>query len=60
MGEVARELISSRTAQFKEARKGSSTPEIIDRAVQQKQFQAQFTGGAFAGYWTSCDVLPRD
>ena len=60
VGEVARDLIGSRAAQFKETRKGSSMPEIIDRAVQQRQFQAQFTGGEFAGYWTSCEVLPND
>ncbi|MCD0495724.1 lysozyme inhibitor LprI family protein [Achromobacter sp. MY14] len=58
-GEIARELIENRRAQFQEAGKGSATPTMIRRAVQQ-QFQSQFTGGAFAGYWTSCDVLPRD
>lgn len=59
-GEIARELIGNRTAQFKEVGKGSSTPDMIRRAVDQQQFQAQFTGGAYAGYWTSCDVLPGD
>lgn len=59
-GEVARDLILNRAAQFKEIRKGATTNDMISRAIQQKQFQAQFTGGAFAGYWTSCDVLPRD
>ncbi|MGE8616394.1 MAG: lysozyme inhibitor LprI family protein [Achromobacter spanius] len=57
---IARELIENRSAQFKEAGKGSATPTIIRRAVQQQKFQSQFTGGAFAGYWTSCDVLPHD
>ncbi|CAB3679123.1 lysozyme inhibitor LprI family protein [Achromobacter pestifer] len=60
VGEIVRELILNRAAQFKETRKGSATPDMISRVVQQKQFQAQFTGGEFAGYWTSCDVLPRD
>lgn len=59
-GDIVRELIRNRAAELKEAGKGSSTPAIISRAVQQRQFQAQFTGGAFAGYSTSCDVLPRD
>ncbi|WAI83027.1 MULTISPECIES: lysozyme inhibitor LprI family protein [Achromobacter] len=57
---IARELIENRSAQFKETGKGSATPTIIRRAVQQQQFQSQFTGGAFAGFWTSCDVLPHD
>ncbi|WMD18181.1 lysozyme inhibitor LprI family protein [Achromobacter seleniivolatilans] len=58
--DIARELIQNRTAEFKETQKKSATPAIISRAIAQKQFQAQFTGGAFAGYSTSCDVLPRD
>ncbi|MNI44084.1 hypothetical protein D3C73_984360 [compost metagenome] len=57
---IARELIQNRSAQFKETGKGSTTPTLIRRALQQQQFQSQFTGGAFAGYWTSCDVLPHD
>lgn len=57
---IARELIENRSAQFKETGKGSTTPTLIRRALQQQQFQSQFTGGAFAGYWTSCDVLPHD
>lgn len=59
-GDIARELIENRSAQFKEARKGSSTPTLIRLAVEQRKFQSQFTGGAFAGYWTTCDVLPGD
>ena len=59
-GEIARELIENRSAQFKETGKGATTPTIISRAVQQQKFQSQFTGGAFAGYWTTCDVLPHD
>jgi len=59
-GEILRGLIDSRTAEFKETEKGSSTPAVIGRAISQKKFQAQFKSGAYAGYWTSCDVLPRD
>lgn len=59
-GEIARDLILDRAAQFKEVDKKSGTPAMINRAVQQKKFQSQFTGGAYAGYWTTCDVLPRD
>ncbi|MGB3433998.1 lysozyme inhibitor LprI family protein [Achromobacter sp.] len=56
----ARELIRDRTAELKAARKGASSPELISRALSQKQFQAQFTGGAYAGYSTSCDFLPGE
>ncbi|WP_332610801.1 lysozyme inhibitor LprI family protein [Achromobacter sp. ESBL13] len=59
-GEIARELIENRSAQFTETGKGATTPAIIRRAVEQQKFQSQFTGGAFAGYWTTCDVLPHD
>ncbi|KRC76097.1 hypothetical protein D3C87_494560 [compost metagenome] len=59
-GQVARDLIRSRSAEFKEAPKGASTPRLIGNAVEQRQFQAQFTGGKFAGFAASCDVLPRD
>lgn len=59
-GEIARDLILNRSGQFKDTGKGSATPAIIRQAQQQRQFQSQFTGGAFAGYWTTCDVLPRD
>ncbi|HEY9317303.1 MAG TPA: lysozyme inhibitor LprI family protein [Achromobacter sp.] len=59
-GEIARDLIANRTAQFKERSKGSATPAMIERAVQQQQFLGQFTGGKYAGYWTSCDMLPQD
>ncbi|QVQ24416.1 lysozyme inhibitor LprI family protein [Achromobacter deleyi] len=59
-GEIVRELIVNRTAELKETGKGPATPAMIGRALSQRKFQAQFTGGAYAGYWTSCDVLPRD
>lgn len=57
---AARELILDRSAQFKEAEKGASTPRMIARALEQRQFQSRFTGGPLAGYSTSCDVLPPD
>lgn len=57
---IARDLIRSRSAEFKETAKGESVPGMISRAIAQQRFQAQFTGGKFAGYATSCDVLPRD
>ncbi|WP_088138833.1 lysozyme inhibitor LprI family protein [Achromobacter xylosoxidans] len=57
---IARDLIRDRTAQFKETRKGAALPDMISLAVSQQQFQAQFTGGAYAGYSTSCDILPGE
>ncbi len=59
-GAVARELILDRTAELKATRKGAALPELISRAVSQQQFQAQFTGGAYAGYSTSCDIFPGE
>ncbi len=58
--QAGRDLIRARSAQFKETEKGDAAPRMIRRALEQRQFLAQFTGGALAGYWTSCDVLPRD
>lgn len=60
MGEIARDLIENRIGQFQESGKGTVAPTMIRRAQQQQTFQSRFTGGAFAGYWTSCDVLPGD
>ncbi|QEK94707.1 DUF1311 domain-containing protein [Achromobacter insolitus] len=57
---VARDLIQSRTAQLKETHKGAALPDMIGSAVRQQHFQAQFTGGAYAGYSTSCDILPGE
>lgn len=57
---VARELIRDRTAELQTTRKGAALPDLISRAVSQQQFQAQFTGGAYAGYSTSCDFLPGE
>lgn len=59
-GQIARDLILGRVADFKATPKGSSTPRIIGNAIRQKTFLSQFSGGEFAGFSTSCDVLPRD
>lgn len=56
----ARGLIRARSAELEEKAKGSDTPALIARALEQRKFQAQFTGGPFAGYDASCDVLPPD
>ncbi|WP_313622170.1 lysozyme inhibitor LprI family protein [Achromobacter sp.] len=58
--QAARDLILARSAQFKKTAKGDSVPRIIGTALEQRKFLSQFTGGAYAGYQTSCDVLPRD
>ncbi|WP_447577221.1 lysozyme inhibitor LprI family protein [Achromobacter kerstersii] len=60
MGEIARELIENRIGQFQESGRGTVAPTMIRQAQQQQTFQSRFTGGAFAGYWTTCDVLPGD
>jgi len=60
VGQIARALIRNRVADFNAAPKGSSTPRIIANALGQRAFLEQFSGGEFAGFSTSCDVLPRD
>lgn len=35
-----------------------ATPRLLETALQQRKFLAQFTGGAFAGFETKCDFLP--
>ena len=35
-------------------------PVLIQTALRQRQFAAQFSGGAFAGFDTSCDFFPSD
>ena len=35
-----------------------ATPRLLETALQQRKFLAQFTGGAFAGFETRCDFLP--
>lgn len=58
--QAARSLMLARSAQLKEKAKGSDTPALIARALEQRKFRAQFTGGPFAGFASSCDVLPPD
>lgn len=58
--QAARGLIQARSAEFKEKAKGADAPALIARALEQRKFRAQFTGGPFAGFATSCDVLPPD
>ncbi|MGO4397073.1 lysozyme inhibitor LprI family protein [Achromobacter sp. PAB15] len=60
MSDIARELIENRIGQFQESGRGTVAPTMIRQAQQQQTFQSRFTGGAFAGYWTTCDVMPGD
>jgi uncharacterized protein YecT (DUF1311 family) len=40
--------------------KGTKQAALIHMALQQRAFLAKFTGGAFAGFSTSCEFLPRN
>jgi uncharacterized protein YecT (DUF1311 family) len=40
--------------------KGTKQAALIHTALQQRAFLARFTGGAFAGFSTSCEFLPRN
>ncbi|WP_432726865.1 lysozyme inhibitor LprI family protein [Variovorax sp. W6] len=35
-----------------------AVPRLLETAQEQRKFLAQFTGGPFAGFTTSCDFLP--
>ncbi|WP_448954082.1 lysozyme inhibitor LprI family protein [Labrys neptuniae] len=51
--------IEARTADLSEASKtDAKLPRLIEIALKQRQFNAQFTGGPFAGYSADCDFLP--
>jgi|GEM_PF-283460 len=51
--------IRQRTKTMSEPSKANpATPHLLDTALQQRKFLAQFTGGAFAGFETGCDFLP--
>ena len=52
--------ILNRVATLKEIRKGDKLPAMIATALRQREFNKQFTGGPFAGFDVSCDILPRD
>ncbi|MCG2596007.1 lysozyme inhibitor LprI family protein [Achromobacter insuavis] len=59
-GQLAADLILNRIAQLKEIRKGDKLPAMIATALRQREFNKQFTGGPYAGFDVSCDLLPRD
>lgn len=51
--------IEARTADLTELSKTNpKLPRLIEIALKQRQFNAQFTGGPFAGYSADCDFLP--
>ena len=54
--EVADGMIAARTAQLEE--KGRTS--LFEVARKQQAFLKQFSGGDYAGYETSCDMLPPD
>lgn len=57
--EIASQMINARSGQLviEETDDGSS---VFENAIAQRAFAAQFSGGPFAGYNTSCDMLPPD
>lgn len=51
--------IEARTADLAEmSRTDPKLPRLIETALKQRRFNAQFTGGPFAGYSADCDFLP--
>ncbi|MCK4206182.1 DUF1311 domain-containing protein [Brucella pituitosa] len=54
--QIADSMIAERTAQLGEKGKMS----LIEVARTQRAFLQQFSGGDYAGYETSCDMLPPD
>lgn len=54
--QVANDMIAERTAQLEE--KGRTN--LIEVARKQQAFLKQFSGGDYAGYETSCEMLPPD
>lgn len=51
--------IQARTADLAEFSKtDAKLPRLIEIALKQRRFNAQFTGGPFAGYSADCDFLP--
>lgn len=57
--DAALEMYEFRTGDLA-AQAKDGTPELVARAQAQRRFLAQFSGGDYAGYRTSCDMLPRD
>lgn len=54
--QIANSMIAERTAKLQEKGKLS----LIAVATTQRAFLKQFSGGDYAGYETSCDMLPPD
>ncbi|WP_435655360.1 lysozyme inhibitor LprI family protein [Brucella pituitosa] len=54
--QIADSMIAERTAQLEEKGRRS----LIEVARTQRAFLNQFSGGDYAGYETSCDMLPPD
>lgn len=59
-GGLAADMILNRVAALKEIRKGDKLPAMIAAALRQREFNKQFTGGPYAGFDVSCDILPPD
>ncbi|MBQ2646489.1 MAG: DUF1311 domain-containing protein [Achromobacter sp.] len=59
-GGLAADMILNRVAALKEIRKGDKLPTMIATALRQREFNKQFTGGPYAGFDVSCDILPPD
>lgn len=52
------QAIRQRTETLSE--RGKAAPRLLEAALEQRKFLAQFTGGPFAGFQTGCDFLPHD
>lgn len=59
LADAALEMLEARTDALK-AKARDGKPDLLARAGAQRQFLARFRGGDYAGYQTSCDVLPPD
>ncbi|OZI46732.1 lysozyme inhibitor LprI family protein [Bordetella genomosp. 5] len=59
LADAALEMLAARTDALK-AKSRDGKPDLLARAAAQRQFLAKFSGGEYAGYQTSCDVLPPD
>lgn len=57
--EILLKAIEARSEQLsRRSRADPKVPDLIATALEQRRFAARFTGGAFAGFETSCDFLP--
>lgn len=57
--EIAAEIIHARTGWLGVDASGDEKT-LIENAEQQRKFAAQFSGGPYAGFNTSCEMLPPD